>query len=294
MTEKNMLTTQAKKSKFSDFLTAKPIMNRIGNMTINKSEQSNFVSGLISVVADNPDLQNCEHTTLFSAGLKALGLKLPLTKELGYCYIVPFKDRKKGRIVAQFQLGWKGYYQLAMRTGIYKKIILKEVKEGELKYVDHFKEEYTFEQIEDETKRQKAKTIGYYGCLIMQNGATKEIYWSKEKIEAHAQRYSQAYKGDIARKTKYSFWSIAFDEMALKTICRQILSKYGALSVGYERTDLMEGLSADTESMKETEEVEGPKEITSEVSEEPKEDKPKKTTRKPATKTEESAEEVFS
>ena len=133
----------------------------------------------------------------------------------------------------------KGMLQLAIRSGQYKKINVLDIKEGELIKYDPLNEEIEVNLIEDEVDRENAKTIGYYAMFELVNGFRKSLYWSKEKMEKHAQRYSKGYASDIRKGNKYTFWSKDFDGMAFKTMLRQLISKWGIMSIelqtAYER-----------------------------------------------------------
>lgn len=141
--------------------------------------------------------------------------------------MVPFRDTKNNRTVATFQLGYKGYLQLAIRSGQYKKINVVAVKDGELLSYNPFTEDIEVRAITDPLEREKAPTIGYYGMFELTNGFTKSMYWSKETMEEHAQKYSKGY----AAHKGYTFWEKDFDGMAFKTILRQLISKWGIMSI---------------------------------------------------------------
>lgn len=141
--------------------------------------------------------------------------------------MVPFNDSKRGCKVAQFQIGYKGYIQLAIRSGQYKKLNVLAIKEGELKQYDPLNEEIEVELMQDEEEREKAETIGYYAMFEYLNGFRKTLYWSKAKMEAHALKYSMGYRA----KKGYTFWEKDFDGMAYKTMLRQLISKWGIMSV---------------------------------------------------------------
>ena len=157
-------------------------------------------------------------------------LNLSPSPQLGHYYLVPFNDKNKGK-VAQFQLGYKGYLQLAIRSGYYKKINVLDIKEGELVKYDPLNEEIEVNLIEDEEAREKAKTIGYYAMFEYTNGFKKTLYWSKSKMQEHAKKYSQGYRADLSKGTAYTFWSKDFDGMAFKTMLRQLISKWGIMSI---------------------------------------------------------------
>jgi recombination protein RecT len=140
--------------------------------------------------------------------------------------MVPFNDRERGK-VAQFQLGYKGYIQLAIRSGQYKKLNVLAIKEGELIRFDPLNEEIEINLIEDEEEREQAPTAGYYAFFEYTNGFRKALYWSKKKMESHALKYSKGYRA----KNGYTFWEKDFDGMAFKTMLRQLISKWGIMSI---------------------------------------------------------------
>jgi recombination protein RecT len=144
--------------------------------------------------------------------------------------MVPFNNSKKGCKEATFQLGYRGYIQLAMRSGQYQKINATDIREGELKSYNPITDEYVFDPVLNYEERGKLPVIGYYGYFILNNGYKKEIYWDKARMEAHAKKYSASY-----RKGWDSFWKSDFDEMARKTIIRQLISKWGVMSVDMEK-----------------------------------------------------------
>lgn len=190
-----------------------------------------FTAALISAVNTNRQLMSCEPMSIISAALLGESLQLSPSPQLGHYYMVPFNDSKSGTTKATFQLGWKGYYQLALRSGQYKHLDAVAVKEGELIAYNPITDEIQLEPIGDPLAREKAKTIGYYAHFELNNGFTKAMYWPKEKMEAHALTYSQGYKS----KRGYTFWEKDFDSMALKTMYRQLISKYGIMSIEMQK-----------------------------------------------------------
>lgn len=215
---------------FSAFITADGMKNKINQIVGDETTGKRFISSIISAVSMNPSLAECDNASIVSGALLGEALKLSPSPQLGNYYLVPFKDKEKGQ-VATFQLGYKGYIQLAIRSGQYKKLNVLAIKEGELIKYDPLNEEIEVNLIEDETKREKAKTIGYYAMFEYVNGFRKALYWSKEKMEAHAMQYSQGYRADKQKKTAYTFWSKDFDGMAYKTMLRQLISKWGIMSI---------------------------------------------------------------
>nr|DAX66120.1 MAG TPA: RecT protein [Caudoviricetes sp.] len=226
MEVKNSLVNKEPKQTFSAFLATDAMKKKINEMVGGKDGQQ-FVTAIISAVSTNPQLAECENSSIVSAALLGQALKLSPSPQLGQYYIVPFNNSDRGCKVAQFQLGYKGYIQLAIRSGQYKKINVLAIKEGELIEYDPLNEEIKVNLIEDEELREQAETIGYYAMFEYMNGFRKTIYWTKQKMEAHALKYSKGYKA----KKGYAFWEKDFDGMAYKTMLRQLISKWGIMSV---------------------------------------------------------------
>ena len=194
--------------------------------------KGSFVNNLTALVANNANLQECQPLTVMFAALKATALNLPLENSLGMAYCIPYKDNKKGITVAQFQLGYKGFVQLSLRSGQFKVIpSATEIKEGELKSRNRLTGECVFEFIDDDNERAKAKTIGYASYFRLLNGAESTFYMSVEEMQAHAMRYSQTYRSKYDNIKQSSKWTTDFDEMAKKTVIKLNLSKNAPLSV---------------------------------------------------------------
>ena len=220
-------TLQKSKSRLgmTAYLTQDAVKNQI-NQVIGGKNGQRFISAVVSAVNTNPMLQECTNQSILSAALLGESLNLSPSPQLGQYYMVPFNDKNRGK-VAQFQLGYKGYIQLAIRSGQYKKLNVLAIKEGELINFDALNEEIEVRLIEDEEQREQAATIGYYAMFEYVNGFRKAIYWSKAKMEAHALKYSKGY----AAKKGYTFWEKDFDGMAYKTMLRQLISKWGIMSI---------------------------------------------------------------
>lgn len=224
MAVQNSLTNSNQRLGLTAYLTNDAVKNQINNIV--GKDGSKFVSAIVSAVQVNPSLQECTNQSILSAALLGESLKLSPSPQLGQYYLVPFNDKDRGK-VAQFQLGYKGYIQLAIRSGQYKKLNVLAIKEGELVRFDPLNEEIEVKLIEDEEAREEAKTIGYYAMFEYTNGFRKAIYWSKKKMEAHATKYSRGY----AAHKGYTFWEKDFDGMAYKTMLRQLISKWGIMSI---------------------------------------------------------------
>lgn len=191
-------------------------------------KKSSFVNNITALVANSKMLQECAPATLIYAGIKATALDLPLDANLGYAYVIPYKNNRTGVTEAQFQMGYKGFIQLAQRSGQFKLLNAVEIREGELKNANLLTGELEFEMVAD---REDKPIIGYAAFFRLANGFEKTIYWSKEKMERHAQRYSQTYGSKYESTRNSSKWATDFDAMAQKTIIKALLSKYAPLSV---------------------------------------------------------------
>ncbi len=228
------------KPKFSLAIQSDGYKKLINNTLGDPKRASKFIAAISSAVATNASLQQCDAGSILSGALLGEALNLSPSPQLGQYYLVPFKDK------AQFQLGYKGYIQLAIRSGQYKDIDVIEVREGEYKGRDKITGKHQFEFIEDEVEREEKPIIGYMAYFEYLNGFYKNLYWSKEKMQKHALEYSQAYASDVKKNTNYSFWSKDFNGMAFKTMLRQLISKWGIMSI-----DMQEALTKDMSVVKE-------------------------------------------
>lgn len=236
-------------------------MATVGNKLVESTLQDptrkqQFVANLVTAVANNPTLRECDQLSVVSAALQAEALHFPINNSLGYVYLVPFNDKKRGCKVAQFQIGYKGYIQLAIRSGQYKSINVVEVKEGELGEYDPLNGQ-KFNWIKDYATRKAAKTIGYVGQFELVNGFKTQLYISYEGMLDHADTYSQAFSAETYKQLVAgtyngeawklsSFWYKDFDSMSKKTVLRQLLSKWGIMSV-----EMQEAFIKDQTEMKE-------------------------------------------
>lgn len=221
----NSLTQQAKKPTVQALIKSDAYQKNIAATLGDASKAKTFTSSVISAISTNPALGECSAPSIISAALLGESLKLSPSPQLGQYYMVPFNN-KDGK-VAQFQLGYKGYIQLAIRSGQYRRINVMAIKQGELIRFDPLAEEIEVNLIQDELVREKTPTIGYYAMFELVNGFKKAMYWPKEKMEAHALKYSKGYQA----KKGYTFWEKDFDGMAYKTMLRQLISKWGVMSI---------------------------------------------------------------
>lgn len=239
MAVQNSLVAKKKATGFTAYLTADAVKEQI-NKVVGSKNGTRFISSIVSAVNNNTMLQECTNSSILSGALLGESLNLSPSPQLGQYYLVPFKDKNKGVTLAQFVLGYKGYLQLAIRSGQYKKINVLAIKEGELVRYDPLNEEIEVNLIDDEEEREKAATIGYYAMFEYTNGFKKAMYWSKAKMEAHAIKYSAGYAADKRKGNQYTFWSKDFDGMAYKTMLRQLISKWGIMSI-----DLVTAIDSD-------------------------------------------------
>lgn len=274
--ENRLARRQPQKLDFAVYVTQNEAQQQI-NKLLGGPAGTRFISSLVSAVQANPALQVCTNGSLLSAALQGEALKLSPSPQLGQYYMVPYENTRRiidpdtGRELsvkineAQFQIGYKGYIQLAIRSGQYKKLTVLAIKEGELEYFDPLNEEIKVNLMIDRwDEREAAETVGYYAMFELVNGFRKAIYWSRKQMLSHADQFSKAFHVNAVenrnpkaqrvsyedfRKGKYpkedawkysSFWYKNFDDMAYKTMLRQLISKWGPMSV-----EMQEAFDAD-------------------------------------------------
>lgn len=198
-----------------------------------------FVSSIVSMVNADAKLQQAFYQSPLSviqAALKAATFDLPIEPSLGYAYIVPFNNTidteqgKKKRMEANFIIGWKGMHQMASRSGVYKTIGSSDIREGEFKSYDRLKGILDYSFVDDEDERSKLPVVGYAAYYQLLNGMEKTVYMTKKQVEAHERKYR---KGQYMGKG----WRENFDAMALKTVYRQLIGKWGIMSIDYRSSD---------------------------------------------------------
>lgn len=266
-----MAKAMVQKQKFSVAINTEQYKKLINNTLGDPEKAKRFIGAITSAVAVNPALQECEAGTILAGALLGESLNLSPSPQLGQYYLIPFdcklrdKDgnimyktdengqyikNNKGKQVplvekrAQFCLGYKGYIQLALRSGQYKALNVVPVKEGELQSWNQFSEELICNW-NDSEEREQLETTGYAARFVYLNGFTKTIYWSKEKMIAHADKFSPAFSAEDMKRIrngqvpdnemwKYSsFWYKNFDDMAMKTMLRQLIGKWGVMSTEF-------------------------------------------------------------
>lgn len=231
MENKNITVIKpAKAVTFSTFMSSDAVKQKV-NEIIGGKDGQRFMTTIISAVSTNPNLAKCEHSTILSAALQGEALKLSPSNQLGHYYLVPYDDNKNHRMVAQFQMGYKGYIQLAMRSGQYRDLDVMDIREGEYKGKDKYTGKPVIEFIEDDGTREDMPIVGYFVYFELLNGFRKSLYWSRAKMEKHAMQYSKGYASDVKKGNQYTFWSKDFNGMAYKTMLRQLLSKWGVMSI---------------------------------------------------------------
>ena len=238
MAEKNTLQTkggQTVNQLMSTMLDGEKLRGRFNELLGKRAPQ--FISSLVSLVNADATMQQAFYEsplTVIQAALKAASFDLPIDQNLGYAYIVPFKNSKKNadgtqtkKTEATFILGWKGMHQLALRTGAYKTINVIDIRDGELKSYNRLTEEVDISFIENEEEREKLSIIGYVGYYRLVNGAEKTIYMTVNQIENHEKKNR---KGNYMGKG----WKDDFDAMARKTVYRRLIGKWGVMSIDYQ------------------------------------------------------------
>ncbi|MFA6359030.1 MAG: recombinase RecT [Candidatus Omnitrophota bacterium] len=215
------MTTTTKPNSLETLLKSINVRSRFDDMLGKKS--AGFISSILSIANQSKMLKLADPVTIISAAAVAASLDLPINPSLGFAHIVPYRDGKTGRTIAQFQMGWKGFVQLAMRSGQYKTMNVAVVYEGELKKHDRITGLMDF----DLTAKSSDNIIGYVAYFKLLNGFEKYCYITKENAEKHGKRYSKSYETGQ--------WTKDFDAMAKKTTIKQLLSKFGVLSIDMQR-----------------------------------------------------------
>lgn len=210
----------------SSILDGEKMRSRFDELLGKRSAQ--FISSIVSLVNADQNMQQAffeSPMTVIQSALKVATFDLPVDQNLGYAYIVPFKN--KGKTTANFILGWKGMHQLAMRTGAYKTINVVDIRAGELKSYNRLTEEIELEFVEDDDEREKLEVIGYVGYYKLINGAEKTVYMTVKQIIAHEKKNR---KGEYMGKG----WREDWDAMARKTVYRRLIGKWGVMSIDYQ------------------------------------------------------------
>jgi recombination protein RecT len=205
---------------------AKPMVQEKLKELVGKNAPA-FATSVLQIVNSNSMLVNADPQTIFSAACMAATLNLPINNNLGFAYIVPFKNNKENKIEAQFQLGYKGYIQLAQRSGQFSRIAATPVYNGQL-ISENPLLGYEF----DWSVKPSGEPIGYVAFFKLINGFTAELYMSKEEVMKHANKYSQT------AKRGFGVWKDQFEAMALKTVLKLLLSKQAPLSIDMQKAQM--------------------------------------------------------
>lgn len=224
----NKITTE--QPRLRSLLQTKEISERFQEVLGKRANA--FMSSIVSAVAANKNLQECDPMSVVAAASIAAALDLPINPSLGFAHIVPYKT------TATFQIGWKGFIQLAMRSGQYQTINITPVLEGQIKDFNPFTGDMNL--VAASTSEKK---VGYLLYFRLLNGYEKYFYMTKEECEAHAKRYSASYKAGFGQ------WKDNFDSMALKTVAKLGLSKYGLLSLEMQQAVEKDGATVDDQGV---------------------------------------------
>lgn len=219
-------TQQQPQQTLQQLMNSGAVMKKLNDVLGSEKKAASFVSSVISVANGNSYLRNCNPMTILGSAMVAATLDLPIVPTLGLAYIVPYKGQ------CQFQLGYKGLIELAERSGQFKNIIDEVVYDGQLVRKNRFTGEYEFDEdarLRDESGKPTEKVIGYMARMDLINGFSKTIFWTKEEVEAHANKFSQAF-----RAKKGTPWVSDFDAMARKTVLKALFAKYAPKSVAIQ------------------------------------------------------------
>ena len=209
---------------------------------------STFASSVIQIAQSNTMLKNAEPNSILGAAITSATLNLPLNNNLGYAYIIPFNERQKDNtylVKAQFQIGYKGFIQLAQRSGTFKTVNVTDVRLGEIEEINRLSGEYTFNWIQDQKERESKSVIGYIGYFSLTNGFEKTMFMSMEDLNKHGKKFSQTFKKG------FGLWQTDFDSMSKKTVLKLLLSKYAPLSI-----DMQSAVNVDQASFNDVEDIE--------------------------------------
>lgn len=221
--ENNQLATTGTKA-VSQFLNQKNVLEKFSELLGTKSQ--GFIASVISSVNSNDLLKNATNESIYTAALMAATLDLPVNQNLGFAYFIPFNNRKTNKQECQFQIGYKGFIQLAMRSGQFKTIAATPILEGQLI------SENPLTGFEFDFKNKGGQVIGYAAFFSLINGFEKTLYMSIDELKKHGTQYSQTFKKG------FGLWNDNFDAMASKTVLKLLLSKYAPLSIEMQKAQI--------------------------------------------------------
>lgn len=238
-----------KEKSIVNYMTNEVVKKNIAETLGQKAPQ--FIASVASLVNSSNSLAECDRQSILSACLVAASLDLPINQNLGFAYIIAYNTKFKscdqeGKEIttwvkkAQFQMGYKGFIQLAQRSGQFKTINVTDVKESELGNIDKLTGELTFNWVTDEKERDKLTTVGYVGYFKLINGFEKALYMTVEDLRKHGVRYSKSYKDGL--------WQTDFDAMASKTVIKLLLSKYAPMTTEMQKAQLADQAVIDNDN----------------------------------------------
>lgn len=212
------------------YIANETVKERIQETLQDKSQQ--FILSVLSLVNNNEKLAECEPASLLNACMTATALELPINQNLGFAYVIPYKQEQDDgsySTVAQFQMGYRGFLQLAQRSGQFKTINVSDVREGEIARMDRLTGDITFDWKED---RDKLDVVGYVGYIELTSGFSKTLYMTMDELKNHGQKFSKT------AKKGYGLWIDEPDAMYKKTVIKLLLSKYAPLTVDMQKAQL--------------------------------------------------------
>lgn len=198
--------------------------------TVLGERKASLVNNLSTLIASDAKLQACTPSSLIFAGIKATALNLPLDKNLGYAYVIPYRNSAKNIDEAQFQMGYKGFIQLALRSGQFKTLHVRDVREGEIIGEDFVSGNFMFQKLPDD-KRLSAPIVGFVAFFELLSGFQKMLYMTEAELRAHASAYSQTYRSEKQYVHDNSRWVTDFSVMASKTVIKLLLSRFAPMSI---------------------------------------------------------------
>lgn len=226
----------------SQFLNQKNVLEKFAELLGTKAQ--GFIASVITIVNSNDKLKNATNESIYSAALMAATLDLPLNQSLGFAYIVPYNNTKQKKQEAQFQIGWRGFIQLAQRSGQYKNIAAVPIHKGQII------SENPLTGYEFDFSVQSSEVVGYASYFRLINGFEKTWYMTKDQVNEHAKKYSQSYNSKEDWVVKQSRWSVDFESMALKTVIKLLISKFGPMSIEMQKAQIADqGIIRDVETM---------------------------------------------
>lgn len=216
-----------------NYLDQESVKNRFNDVLGQKANQ--YMASIVNVVSGSSQLQKCEAKTILSAAFVAASYDLPIDSNLGFAAIVPYYDSKGKVYNAQFQMMYKGFVQLAIRSGAYENMNVSEVYEDEISFYNPITGELKlitdFSKASQRKEGRRDKIVGYYAWFKLLTGFRKELYMTVDECRNHAMNYSASYKKDIEKGWSTSKWTTDFDAMAKKTVLKLLLSRWGVLSI---------------------------------------------------------------